>query len=1048
MTRERFHAIFLAAIMVLSVVAMGAGFAGSAAGQEAGQNGVVLLDASGDEVGNSFDSVQAAVNEANEGFTIVVGSGTYDGSVTVDVPSVTIRAGDDAQPEINGIVTVAASGVTIDGLTIDGGARDAAPLDVQAGDVTISNNTVTGGPDSGGISTWSGAGPVVGEVSIRDNTVEGGPIGLVVDSQSTDIDIRNNEIRGASSEGIWLSDFTSGASISEADITVRDNNISDVGLADVKIEQEAPGSLNGNEELVDPSAAAESFLADSSAETVRFWDGQVYNENGNAVVQEGDSIQAAIDAAEPGDTIAVADGTYDEQVTIGTDDLTLRAQDGTPELSSDGTVVQIRAANATISGFDITGDSTFSSGNLGIDIRGTPDSSSVSVSDTTFEDLYLGIQTGSGGSYSFTAEDVNVNNSVSGFGHQSTTGSAVIRDSDITVNTQGVGIYKANNAVVDNNTITVDAGSIDGQEAAFETERGVDFSGSNVTIRDNDISSTDTAILSENYEGVSVDDVTVAGNEIDGEEVAVSDQPENLDLNRVLGENTFDRAVTVRGDDGIQTRSIFGSIQNGVDAASQSQLVAVSDGVYDEDVRIETRNVSVVGTGDGTVIRGLVYLNAEESSLTNLAVEPDEFIRPTEGDGELPNNANQGILITASDTLVYDTSVNVSLDAAGAFEEVNAIQVFGGSEDISGVEVINNDISGFAGNHTVAGVAGVSDQGDTSRTIISNNSIDVHSEGYSFGVVTRASGGSNVEGTPETVVVYNDIDATADAYPGVGYGIESTDEAQVDADAQVVKDNTFGDVDSIQHKADNGTLDVTMNEWEDLENVSFITDGYPDARHNGGEIVYDPFLTSAPPSPDDFTRPGERTDFGHDLVVPADGEPHSVAFPAPVEGNVSEVFGEFDGTIYAYNGTEWKSGNKVRDEDIDALDAFVVTIDEDEEDLRIDFEYAETDSPVPSMTTAELEEGWNFVGAPTGDTDSEDAFAGSTGDITTVIDAIAGPESRTTPYGLDASGEVSNPSRVSPFKGYWVFVTDDGELGATVPVDPTQETEEGALTGR
>jgi len=28
-----------------------------------------------------------------------------------------------------------------------------------------------------------------------------------------------------------------------------------------------------------------------------------------------------------------------------------------------------------------------------------------------------------------------------------------------------------------------------------------------------------------------------------------------------------------------------------------------------------------------------------------------------------------------------------------------------------------------------------------------------------------------------------------------------------------------------------------------------------------------------------------------------------------------------------------------------------------------------------------------------------------------------------------------------------VFVTDDGELGATVPVGPTQSNEEGALAG-
>jgi nitrous oxidase accessory protein NosD len=47
------------------------------------------------------------------------------------------------------------------------------------------------------------------------------------------------------------------------------------------------------------------------------------------VVRPGQSIQAAIDAASPGDTILVKSGTYEEALVIQTDDLTLKGSKGT-----------------------------------------------------------------------------------------------------------------------------------------------------------------------------------------------------------------------------------------------------------------------------------------------------------------------------------------------------------------------------------------------------------------------------------------------------------------------------------------------------------------------------------------------------------------------------------------------------------------------------------------------------------------------------------------------------------------------------------------------
>ncbi len=78
-------------------------------------------------------------------------------------------------------------------------------------------------------------------------------------------------------------------------------------------------------------------------------------------VGPGESIQAAVDAAQPGDTIVVAAGTYHESVVIREDDLTILGADASPF----GTVLEPPASppnnlcqgdDGTFSGFCILGE--------------------------------------------------------------------------------------------------------------------------------------------------------------------------------------------------------------------------------------------------------------------------------------------------------------------------------------------------------------------------------------------------------------------------------------------------------------------------------------------------------------------------------------------------------------------------------------------------------------------------------------------------------------------------------------------------------------------
>lgn len=806
---------------------------------------------------------------------------------------------------------------------------------------------------------------------------------------------------------------------------------------------------------------------------------------GSSAGDDYESIQTAIDEEGANSVIELNDTEYATDISINSPNITLRGGDSTPVIDGEITVT---ADHVSISGVTVTNSET-GYGIVATDVSGlTIENSTLrnigTATDSSAQAIYF--DNSSGTIHNNTISNVADGNSESSKGifigdsDETIRGEIEITDnriSGVSVNQSdfdsgGVGAYGilVNANLTDKLTIT--GNSISDLSGLWAHGIGLEADTPNAEVSSNEIrdfSATkgdtsdadafrDEAAIFFGFNG-DASTVSINGNAFANLAYGILPNPDTQ-------QTPIGRIVVVDGP-----------IQTAVDYAAEGDTIELYSGTY-EGITVSTDNITIKGPNANTP--------GYERDSTDLSSEA-VISSPDKPGLKIKNGANvtvDGVAFDGNKYFIESTNWNeVTIE--------DSILTNGQSE-VGGHIWLKRSSGHFTFKNNYVTNSNIS---NGIRLRNTNNRLEVTiTENVWKDNRAWTMNLNNVHGTIDNNTVKN----TANFDPNSQYEVDYKQWGVLIAasnNSLTVKDNTFdsltgpsidlygnfdGEIDITANTFRNATgeaveisdtqidsvggvfqpaaADVTIRQNSFIKNdvdVNSEVASPLDARFNyfgettpvvTGNVSYDPFLTVAPDQID--TDPvSETTDFGHDLVITPDGKPHSVAFPAPVEGNVSEVFGDFNGTVYAYDGDEWESGEEIADEDVDALDAFVVTVDEDEDFVRIDFEYAESDDPVPSMTTTDLEAGWNFVGAPTGGTTSDEAFAGSTAEVTTVIDALAGQQTLSTPYGLFAAGGVSNPTRVSPFKGYWVFVTDDGELGATVPVEPPQETEEGALTG-
>lgn len=233
-----------------------------------------------DHIVEDGDSVQAAIDEADEGDRICVSSGTYDEELVVDTPDVTIVGNDDPIVESDAgggqpIVEVTASDVTVVGLTVQATAPGASPFEfeITGENAGIYNNAVprrqnSDGGSSGPDDTPSNGNPAIlvnaANATVGGNVLVDGPIG---GGTATGAAIEENAFFGAvPDEGIWLvAEMDDELAIRRNDLSGLTTDTNDAGASDVKLTAN-PSRLN-RYPAFDPEFTARALVCDNDVES-------------------------------------------------------------------------------------------------------------------------------------------------------------------------------------------------------------------------------------------------------------------------------------------------------------------------------------------------------------------------------------------------------------------------------------------------------------------------------------------------------------------------------------------------------------------------------------------------------------------------------------------------------------------------------------------------------------------------------------------------------------------------------------------------------------
>lgn len=860
-SRQAVRAVFLAAIMVISVFAAGIAFSGSAAAQTDAQADLVVDDDfNNPDQDTNFSSIQNAVDNAAEDDIIAVRSGNYDESVTVDVSGLTIEAADGASPtvsppESNGrtdTITISANGVTVQGLEIKATGGSTPRGIVLTGDDTSALNNSISHADS--VADKSRTGPLIAvdggdSVTVDGNTVTDGPIAYVGGSNNQ-VNFTNNTVEGDLVDEAF---FAFGGTDPDLTFTGNDFSAADAGQdADVKFDLSSV-AVNGQ---TDASSIVDTTQSSNTGAGVVEVDGDQFTDLETLFIRPGDDISAAIDSADSlagVNTVQLADGTYDQSVTVDVEGLTLEAANGaSPTLNSTGSkTVTLQGTDITIADLTITN----SGGGNGIDIPSEQNASGlrldgVTIANTSiafFNDLPTGGAPDDNTEPDFTDvvfTDVTIENSERKGIYTEALSDAIF--DGVIVDDVGSNNYGLNtgidinlkyddyqNVTIQNSVVSnVSEGDPFRDDPAFATGIGIkarddpsSYDGNPATLDDVTV---DNVTIEDSFNGLRIGepgvdyssapqgptDVTITDSTFQNNSgYHIEDVPGNLDLGDILNNqaNEFDPVVTVEDDGGnITGNNIFGAIQPAVDAASAGDTVSVSSGTYEESVTITTENITLRGNNRPTIVGD----GADEGSQPHATIHID-------GNPAATNATIEGFTIQNPDGFY------------GIYAGTG-----GSNSDVDGLEVRDNVIENVATNRSshspLAGsVAGLYVRAEYDSITIEENiirDVDTTGDQYQNAVGISLSsfigneafaGGddSGSETAEESRIRNNRITNITGAQSSRTKGISASGEF----DGVYLRNNSITDITALTDDSD--VLAISLTENPPTSNSDFDNDG-------------------------------------------------------------------------------------------------------------------------------------------------------------------------------------------------------------------------------